>query len=379
MYILMISRGFPTKEFPQWGCFEQDQAEALQRNGHKVIVISVDSRFLKRWRRVGITHITQNYVDYYNSFWIPGSITSLFGNKCNQYIKERQLNRILRLVIQEHGLPDVIYSHYLFNSFISLSLKRKYNIPLVVIEHWSEVNKDVLNPYVRFMGNSVYHTADKIIAVSDSLRLMLKRNFQVDSEVVHNIVGDGFGYKPFIKTNNIFNFVSVGSLLPVKGYDILIESFSLLANTDNVRLTIIGGGNQYDFLMKLIQKYNLRDKVFLLGKKNKKEIADILAHSDAYISSSRSENFSVSVLEALSVGLPVIATLCGGIRECINNNNGILVPIENPKELSNAMLKMIENIHNYQREYIAKDFENRFSTNTIISKLNTIFESVVNI
>ena len=74
----MISRGIPTKEYPQWGCFEQDQAESLQKVGHKVIVVSVDSRFLLRWRSIGITHKSINGVDYYNSFWIPGSITNLF-------------------------------------------------------------------------------------------------------------------------------------------------------------------------------------------------------------------------------------------------------------------------------------------------------------
>ena len=45
MYILMIARGYPTQEFPQWGCFEQDQAEALCNSGHQVVVLSVDSRF----------------------------------------------------------------------------------------------------------------------------------------------------------------------------------------------------------------------------------------------------------------------------------------------------------------------------------------------
>lgn len=44
MYILMIARGYPTED-PQWGCFEQDQAEALCNNGHQVVVLSVDSRF----------------------------------------------------------------------------------------------------------------------------------------------------------------------------------------------------------------------------------------------------------------------------------------------------------------------------------------------
>ena len=48
----MIARGYPTPKEPQWGCFEQDQAEALQRYGHRVVVASVDSRFLWRMRKI---------------------------------------------------------------------------------------------------------------------------------------------------------------------------------------------------------------------------------------------------------------------------------------------------------------------------------------
>ena len=67
MYILMIARGYPTEEDPQWGCFEQDQAEALCNNGHQVVVLSVDSRFLWKFRKVAIkpfsyTHMTQHTI-----------------------------------------------------------------------------------------------------------------------------------------------------------------------------------------------------------------------------------------------------------------------------------------------------------------------------
>ena len=51
MFIALISRGVPSKRDPQWGCFEKDQAEALVAVGHKVAVISVDSRFRLYWQK----------------------------------------------------------------------------------------------------------------------------------------------------------------------------------------------------------------------------------------------------------------------------------------------------------------------------------------
>lgn len=375
MFILLISRGIPSDKDPQWGCFERDQALALHKAGHKVVVLSVDSRVKVKNRKLGISHKNIEGVDLYNLYWFPNVIFRPIIYRVMLFLISWQLDYLYKKIVKIHGAPDVIYSHYLLNSYAALNLKKKYNLPVVAIEHWSEVNKDILKPYVQYLGNSVYSTVDKVISVSDSLKSMIYKHFNVDSLVVHNLVGEGFGYKlPSYHTS--FNFVTVGSLFHIKGYDILIEAFAKIAHDNNFKLTIVGDGNQRTLLQQLIVKHNLQSKVLLVGRKSRPEVADILANSDVYVSSSRNENFSVSVLEALSVGLPVVATICGGIKECINESNGLLVPTEDVNVLSSAMLKITQNISNYNRESIAQDFENRFSTKTIVNNLVSIFESV---
>lgn len=375
MFILLISRGIPSDKDPQWGCFERDQALALHKAGHKVVVLSVDSRVRVKNRKLGISHKNIEGVDLYNLYWFPNVIFRPIIYRVMLFLISWQLDYLYKKIVKIHGTPDVIYSHYLLNSYAALNLKKKYNLPVVAIEHWSEVNKDILKPYVQYLGNNVYSTVDKVISVSDSLKSMIYKHFNVDSLVVHNLVGEGFGYKlPSYHTS--FNFVTVGSLFHIKGYDILIEAFAKIAHDNNFKLTIVGDGNQRILLQQLIVKHNLQPKVLLVGRKSRPEVADILANSDVYVSSSRNENFSVSVLEALSVGLPVVATICGGIKECINGSNGLLVPTEDVNALSSAMLKITQNISNYNRESIAQDFENRFSTKTIVNNLVSIFESV---
>lgn len=378
MFILLISRGIPSDNDPQWGCFERDQALALHNAGHKVVVFSVDSRAKFHSSKFGISHKLINGVDFYNLSCFPNVIFRPIAYRIMLFLISWQLDYLYKRVLKIHGTPDVIYSHYLLNSYAALQLKKKYNLPLVAIEHWSEVNKDTLKSYVKYSGNKVYSASDKVIAVSDSLKLMLHKHFSVNALVVHNLVGEGFGYK-LSPQRSTFNFVTVGSLFHVKGYDILIEAFANLVNdNNNFRLTIVGDGNQRPLLQELINKYSLQSKVLLVGRKSRSEVADILANSDVYVSSSRNENFSVSVLEALSVGLPVVATICGGIKECINDSNGLLVPTENIQLLGSAMLKISQNISNYNRESIAQDFENRFSTTSIVNKLVSIFETIIN-
>ena len=110
MYILLLSRGIPSKYHPQWGCFEKDQAEALVAYGHKVVVLSVDSRF--KWHRghFGVHHIVKNGVDYYNDVTIPGIFyMKIFGRDFfRKRFRFHAFDRLYQHVVSEHGIPDII-------------------------------------------------------------------------------------------------------------------------------------------------------------------------------------------------------------------------------------------------------------------------------
>ena len=382
MLILVISRGVPSEKDPQWGCFEKDQAEALTNLGHKVVVISVDSRFRTYWRKLGITHKRINGVDYYDYFLVPDVIfRMLFGLKFNFFIRKQLLNKLFERVICEHGMPDILYSHYLPNSYIALNLKEKYHLPLVAIEHWSQLNKDVLSDSVTWLGRETYGKCDAIISVSKSLRQRLIQHFQMDSYVIHNMVGGEFWNLPTLKNRsrrnkNSIRFVSVGSLLYGKGYDMLIEALSLSGLKD-FELKIIGEGNYRNKLEYLIEKKGFSNNVFLLGKKDKQGVLSNLLESDVFIHSSRGENFSVAIIEGLSAGLPVIASLCGGASECINESNGLLFPVDDTKSLSDKLIEMSLNYQNYDRQKISDDCRMNYSPKVIASKIVEVFNQVL--
>lgn len=71
MNIVIIANGYPTCREPQYGCFEKDQAIALQKEGHKVSILYVDGRFRKYYRRIGITHLQENNIDIYGLYLFP--------------------------------------------------------------------------------------------------------------------------------------------------------------------------------------------------------------------------------------------------------------------------------------------------------------------
>ncbi len=380
MKVLIVANGYPDKREPQFGCFERDQAIALSKLGHEVSILYVDGRFRTYWRPIGIRKKRVNGLDVYGIFIMPMKWGySKWTCHLLQLVEMKLLDKLYRCYENEHGKPDVVYAHYMWNISYATILKRKYNIPLVGIEHWSGLTVEKLTLLARFWGNIAYSNVDKLLAVSESLRHHIIRHFQIDSIVVNDMLGPEFLSKPANARNNSdsFTFISVGNLLPIKCYDLLIEAFanSGLAGK-GCKLLIIGDGTEKDKLQTTIDKFGLREVILLVGRKNKQEIRELLYSSHAYVLSSKAETFGVACIEALSQGVPVIATACGGPEEIVNDQNGKLVPIGNAKALSTAMIDMYYNTNNYDRDYISIECLKRFAPESIAKKLINIFEEL---
>lgn len=379
MYILIIARGIPSDRYPQWGCFERDQAEAIASLGHKVVVVSVDSRFLWHYRKIGITKTSRNNVVSYNGFWIPGAIIGLLGETFKLFIKQKQLQRIYKRVVAEYGKPDIICGHFSFITSIAVNIAIKNKIPLVGIEHNAIFNEENLSKRIFWISDYTYKHTQQIISVSRNLQERIKYHLGKDSIIVNNTFGDDFLDVPCAKPyKNLIKFVATGNLIYRKGYDLLIRAFKELDLPKELwELNIIGDGEEEQNLSLQIKNANLQDNIFLLGRKNKSEIVDLLTQSNFFMMPSRNENFSVAILEALACGLPIIASDCGGVRDCINSSNGIIFPVDNVEELKNAILQIYENKLFFDNKSIAEQCKNQFGPKVIARQLTDVFEKVV--
>lgn len=379
----MISRGIPSANNPQWGCFEKDQAEALAKYGHKVIVMSVDARFEKNRGSFGLHYSSFNGVEYYNYVMLPGVVISkAFGY--DFYISKYKFHffyKLFNLIIAKHGRPDIIYSHFFWNTCMALKIKERTGIPVVGIEHLARFNEPKLSAKDEKWASFAFKGCDALIAVSKSLAVNLEKRFGKKCSVVHNLYGQEFNVinaRKIIDKEYPVIFVSAASLVFRKGFDALIKAFAKVDLPKKLwKLNIIGWGEEKENLERLIEDNSLHDNISLLGKMGKSEIAEKLCESDVFVLPSRNENFSVSVLEGLAVGLPVLATDCGGIRECITAKNGIVVPVDDIPKMAEALKKMICNIDTYNRLEIARDCEERFSASAIARLLTQVFEEVI--
>ena len=274
-------------------------------------------------------------------------------------------------------MPDLIYSHYLGNSSMALAAKQKYGIPVVGMEHWSELGYHNINKNIKYWAGKVYKNLDLLLTVSSALQKNILRNFGKDSVVVNNMVGREFCYKSYVRKDNKVHFVATGNLLPVKGFDNLVTAFiHLQIPVQAWTLTIVGGGKEYRKLKKQVECNHLDKNIYLVGRKSREDVLKILHNSDVYVMSSRMETFGVAAIEALACGLPVIATECGGSADFMNSTNGVTCPVDNIEKLSECITYMFNHYKDYDREKIAKDCQDRFSSEAIAKQLTDILEEV---
>lgn len=381
MKIVVIANGYPDKRDPQWGCFERDQALALQKLGHQVSILYIDVRFRTYWRKIGLAHYKDNGLSIYGMFLIPKRWLSKISHKVSTRMSVWMMNQVYKSYEKAEGKPDIIYAHYIWNIAYASMLKEKYGIPLVGIEHWSGLTKEQLPPGPLFRENIGYPRTDKLLAVSESLKSHIYRHFGKESTVVYDMLGQEFVSTDMKKRKNTqpFRFIAVGSLIHRKGFDLLLKAFSKSElKKKECRVVIIGGGSEKANLMDLAKQLNISDNVTLVGRKTKGEIICTMQDSHVFVLSSHAETFGVVCIEALSQGLPNIATVCGGPEEFINGNNGILVPPGDVDALSNAMIDMYNNYSKYDSVAIAEECKRRFAPQVIAEQLTRIFEEVVN-
>lgn len=132
---------------------------------------------------------------------------------------------------------------------------------------------------------------------------------------------------------------AIGNLRPAKGYDVLLHAAALLAAKDRRFKIIIAGhgaGRLQERLLELRAQLGLEAQVFFLGFRA--DVAALLRNLDIFVLSSTTEGLSISTIEAMACGLPVVVTRSGGPEEIVRHeDNGLLVDVGSPDQIAAAI------------------------------------------
>lgn len=196
-----------------------------------------------------------------------------------------------------------------------------------IISLTDQETKDCLNKHIGMPG--------QYITIPSGVELSRFRDIHPDKGKSFR---DEFGIP-----HNAFLFISIGRLVHIKGFDILLDAFSKADFKDKPAfLAIIGDGDERKPLELMMNRLGLTQYVRLTG--NLQDIRPALSAGNAFILASRNEGMGRALIEAMAAGLPVIGTAVGGIPVVIDDSQtGTIIPSESPVALAHAMEELVKN------------------------------------
>ena len=246
---------------------------------------------------------------------------------------------------------DLIQSH-LFGSNVYCSLAGWLTRTPVIATFHGSVDVDG----ERFVSSKFYiinRLASRIILVSEELKAritsLVTLNLRKTSIIYNGVNTTAYNAAKNDALKNRIDFRgdvligSLGNVRPAKAYDILIRAAKLVVRTlPDVKFVIAGDNNNalHQTLLELRNKLELDDVVLFLGFCD--DTAEFLNGIDVFLLSSTSEGCPVSVIEAMSAGVPLVVTDCGGLLEMVKDDVDALVcPAYSPQALADAIIRLI--------------------------------------
>jgi glycosyltransferase involved in cell wall biosynthesis len=211
----------------------------------------------------------------------------------------------------------------------------------------SDINQMAVRGLQRRVIGRVLASSDRVLSVSSALRDEVVKLGVDQRKVV--VIPNGIDLAQFADvdqsearsrlelTGNGRIVLCVSRLSGEKGIDTLLDGFRFVSDPDTT-LIVVGDGDQKGHLENLIDEFNLRDRVRMLGRKPHSEIPLWISASDLVVLPSRVEGHPNAVVEALACGKPVVAACVGGVPEIIRSDaHGLLVEPNDPKGLGEAI------------------------------------------
>lgn len=386
MHILEIPSFFP----PYGGLFCLDQAKALAALGHEVRILSNvqlgASIGFKDYLCLpyGRYEHTMEGVTVYQSY--QRGLPKMVRHNVGRWVAI--VHSMFRDYVRRYGCPDILHAHCAkWAGYAAMLINDEHHIPYVVTDHLpvmlleQEFGKAPGSVWQIPLLREAYERADRVLPVSeelvDSIACYYGRNYRW--QALSNIVDTNFfafrerprpGKRPF-------RFCCLADYCYRKGYDVLFDAYrNVMLQADNrVELHIAGlftdgaecGKNMRDHGLTSVKAY---------GRLDKERVRDLLYECDALVLASRSEVQPLVLLEAMSTGIPVVATEC--IPRSLRMDEGcMIVPVDDAPALAAAMMRLAEGEEVVDGRSLSEKVRALASPEVVGRQLDAIFSEIV--
>jgi glycosyltransferase involved in cell wall biosynthesis len=274
------------------------------------------------------------------------------------------------------------------NSVVSILLCKLLGVKIIarVANHPNIVNVDgtLMTKFSNILKNYIYKYASLIITNSQITSKQIAINTKAKTKTIYN---PSFSNKIIEMSNETIDdevfsnikttkIIAVGRLVKQKDFELLIRAFKLVLESIDSHLIIIGEGEKRSEIEGLIEELNLVDKVYLTGFQSNPH--KYVKNSDLFVLSSLYEGLPNSLIEAIAVGTPAIATNClsGPSEILLDGDGGDLVEVGRVEQLAKSIIKNLsDKEYAKAKQKIAYEHLYRFSYDEVKKDILDLVES----
>lgn len=349
------------------------------RGGQQQAVYLFEAMLKKGYHTMFVCRPNSRLSGYFKKHDLPSFEVNLFAEidfisafKITSYCKKKGFN--------------ILYLHSAGAHSIGLMAKIFY--PKLIIVGIRRVDFKIKK---NFLSQIKYKSSlvDSIVCISNEIKRVM-RGCGINEDKLQ-VIHDGIDIKKFENAKIDPNFknelkiperdIIIGTIAALVGHkdypNLLNAAKIVISKIDCVTFVAVGDGTNREELIELHNKLNLGDKFIFTGYQN--DVTKYLLLFDIFILASKKEGLGTSILDAQSVGLPIIATKAGGIPEIVKHNiNGLLVNPQNSNDLANAIINLV--VDKEKREQLGKNAKvsvKNFDININVKKNIELIETLL--
>ncbi len=392
LHVLKIPSWYVTKDQYILGVFFQEKARMLASLGVQIGVIAPEVRPLKSF---SFPLVLQNY--FQTSLELEDGIPIYRRHCWNLFpaMEKKQMNfwvssaeQLAEKYIKKYGMPDLLHAHSaIWGGIAAKHLAKKYSLPYLITEHRDNFLNESLFPnkntdWLTLEIKDAFDQAGCLVAVSTILQRALEKyisNPALNQVVIPNAVDTSFFSAPLQAKPRInFRYLAIALLVSVKNFEVLIRAFRKVVEQDpSVVLDIGGEGPERPHLRALADSLGIGHKVRFLGELSRSEVREAMQRSHTLVVSSLRETFGIVLIEAMSTGIPVISTCCGGPEDIVSEKVGKLIENGNEAKLTEAMLHVKDHYQDYDLQTIRQIAIDKYDSKSIAQQYINVYSQIL--
>lgn len=354
MKIAALTTSYPTSEYSVSGIFVKRLMEHMPADSSVFVLTPEDPEsIIKSTGKVRVRTFRYAPTRWERVAHSPGGIPAAL-----------QQNKLLYLLIPPFLITmfisffrlakhsDVLHANWAICGCIAGLAGRLLGRPVITTVRGEDVSRSKTSIFHQLALTLAIRLSHRIVTVSNAFERWIIQNYPADAEkfqTIENGVDDifiaaGKERSTSIPNKKTIHMLTIGSLIPRKGINQILQALASINKQSSYTLTVIGAGPEERNLRDITVELDLCEQTEFIGAVPPNEIPKWFSESDVFILASHSEGRPNVILEAMAAGLPVIATDIDGINELVmHGTTGLLFPDNDIDGLSAHITTLLEN------------------------------------